>query len=247
MSNERLRSALVSRGLTYSDLGEQTEVDAKTVERWITNDRVPHRTNRLRVAAVLGEDDAFLWPTTKSDPRTEAASEAEFVGLYANRGSVPVDLWTGLAERAAEQIDLLAFAASFLHDSLPDFAETLAEKARNGVRVRLLFGDPDSAAVDLRGSEEGIGDLLAARCRLTWNYCSQLFDVPGVEARQHSATMYNSIFRFDDTVLVNPHTYGAAASHSPVLHLQKIAGGRLFAHYMAGFERTWDTAIPPSA
>ena len=247
MSNERLRSALVSRKLTYNDLSEEIEVDPKTVQRWVTTDRLPHRTHRLKVAAMLGEDEVFLWPATKSDPRTDAASEAEFVGLYANRGSVPVDLWMGLIERATDQIDLLAFAASFLHDGLPDFAETLTEKARAGVRVRLLFGDPDSSAVELRGNEEGIGDLLAARCRLTWSYCSQMFDVPGIEARQHAATLYNSIFRFDDSALVNPHTYGAAASHSPVLHFQKVAGGRLFAHHMAGFDRTWESAKPATA
>ena len=40
------------------------------------------------------------------------------------------------------------------------------------------------------------------------------------------------------------HSFGAAASHSPVMHLQKVAGGRLFGHYMAGFETTWDSATP---
>lgn len=57
------------------------------------------------------------------------------------------------------QIDLLAFAASFLHDAVPDFADHLAVKARQGVRIRLLFGDPESTAVNLRWEEEGIGDL----------------------------------------------------------------------------------------
>lgn len=244
MSNERLRSALISAGITHDALSEQVGVDCKTVERWISTGRVPHRTHRLKVAAILKSDDAFLWPSTKSDPRTLAASQAEFVALYPNRGSVASDLWVSLIERSTEQIDLLAYAASFLHDAVPEFAEALAKKARLGVRVRLVFGDPESAAVQLRGEEEGIGDLVAARCRLTWSYCEPILDEPGVEARKHGSTLYNSLFRFDETVLANVHSLGAAASHSPVLHLQRVAGGRLFPHFMEAFERAWDAAAP---
>lgn len=110
--------------------------------------------------------------------------------------------------------------------------------------MRILFGDPDAEALVRRGEEEGIGDLLSGRCRLTWNYCKPFLDLGGIEARKHGCTLYNSIFRFDDTLLVNPHAYGAAASHSPVMHLQKVAGGRLFPHYMASLEKVWDTAVP---
>lgn len=244
MSNERLRSSLATAELTYDDLAEQVEVDPKTVERWITTDRMPHRAHRLKVASVLGADEVFLWPKTKSDPRTIAASEAEFVALYPNRGSVEVDLWSSLLAGSKEQIDLLAFSASFLHDALPDFAEQIEAKARVGVRTRLIFGDPDSAAVKLRGEEEGIGDLLAARCRLTWAYWKPFLSTPGIEARMHGSTLYNSVFRFDDTTMVNAHSLGAAASHSPVMHIQKIAGGRLFAHYSNSVEQTWEAARP---
>ena len=45
--------------------------------------------------------------------------------LYPNRGSVSPDLWKGLIDRSKVQIDLLAFAASFLHDAVPDFADHL--------------------------------------------------------------------------------------------------------------------------
>jgi hypothetical protein len=247
MTNERLRSALFSSGTTYDQVSQTVGVDPKTVERWVTQGRVPHRAHRLKVAALLGEDDAFLWPSTKGDATSLAASEAEFVGIYPNRGSVPADLWTGLLDRSKVQIDLLAFAASFLHDAVVDFADQIAEKARGGVRVRLLFGDPTSAAVELRGREEGIGELLAARCQLTWSYWKPHLNASGVEARQHGSTLYASLFRFDDSLLANTHVLGAPASHSPVLHLQKVAGGRLFSHYMTSFEKTWDEAAPTTS
>ncbi|HEY8717736.1 XRE family transcriptional regulator [Pengzhenrongella sp.] len=242
MSNERLRAALVAAGKTPQQLSEDIGVDPKTVERWVSQDRTPHRTHRLKVACLLSRDDVYLWPATAADPRAKSASEAELVGLYPNRGSVGVEMWQSLISSSTESIDLLAYAASFLHDAVPDFAETLAAKARAGVRVRLLFGDPDSAAVALRGEEEGIGALMAARCRLTWAYFEPILNDPGVEARKHGSTLYNSIFRFDDTVLVNPHTLGAAASQSPILHFKRVPGGRLFTHHMSGFEHTWSAA-----
>ena len=245
MSNERLRAAIVGGGLTAESLSEQIGVDPKTVERWITKDRIPHRTHRLAVSAALGKDDIFLWPTT-DDARSQSASEAEFVAIHPNRGALSVSAWTSLIDDSRESIDLLAFAASFLHDAVPDFHGQLVAKARQGIRVRLLFGNPESEAVRIRGEEEGIGDLLSARCRLTWSYFKPIVDETGVMARMHGCTLYNSIFRFDDTLLANTHAYGAAASHSPLIHVHRIPGGRLFSSYMQGFERTWDLAEPVS-
>lgn len=242
MSNERLRSALLKRGLTYADLGAQVQVDPKTVERWVTQPRRPHRAHRLRVAAVLGEDDGFLWPETANDRASVSASQAEIVEVFPNRGSVSSEFWLAMVDRAVDQIDLLAYAASFIHDALPDFAELVASKARSGVRVRLLFGDPDSEAVAKRGEEEGIGDLLAARCRLTWSYWTPFLGEQGIEARKHGSTLYSSLFRFDDTLLVNTHALGVAASHSPVLHLRKVAGGRLVEQYVRSLEMCWGGA-----
>ena len=43
-------------------------------------------------------------------------------------------------------------------------------------------------------------------------------------------------------MLVNAHVYGAPAAHSPVLHLRRLPGGRLFDHYQASFERVWEQA-----
>lgn len=137
-------------------------------------------------------------------------------------------------------------AGSFLHDSVPEFADRLTARAKAGVRVRLLFGDPSSDAVQLRGREEGIDGLMAERCKLTWNYLRPILAVPGVQARLHGATLYASIFRFDEALLANTHVYEASASHSPVLHFNRIPGGRLFPHYIESFERTWDSATSTS-
>src|SRR5947209_15315905 len=101
MSNERLRSQLAARGWTPSDLADRVHVDPKTVERWIATGRTPHRTHRWRVGSVLDVDEAYLWPDAQDEQRARAASTAELVALYPNRGAVPADLWCGIVEQAS--------------------------------------------------------------------------------------------------------------------------------------------------
>jgi hypothetical protein len=60
----------------------------------------------------------------------------------------------------------------------------------------------------------------------------------------HSTALYNSILRFDDQMLVNPHIYSMPAFRAPVLHLRKIQGGPLFDTYMECFERIWADSRP---
>jgi hypothetical protein len=243
-TNERLRAAITDAGMTSQALGDVLEVDPKTVDRWISTNRVPHRRHRQAAAAELGKEEHFLWPDAFSEGRSQAATAAELVAVHPNRGSVPPGTWEALIGGSVESIDLLAFAATFVHDTIPDIDDLLAERANSGTRIRLLFGDPDSAAVALRGVEEGIGDSLAARCKLTWRYFKPLLGLPGIEARAHESTLYTSIFRFDDELLANHHTYGAPANHSPVMHLHRIPGGRMFDHQIKGFERVWEAARP---
>jgi hypothetical protein len=128
----------------------------------------------------------------------------------------------------------------FLPDGYPEIAKLLASKAERGTKVRLTLGDPDSEAVRRRGEEERIGDGLAARVRLGLMSLREAIGAPGLELRFHTTTLYNSIYRFDDDMLVNAHVYGAPAAHSPVLHLHRLPGGQLFDHYQASFERVWE-------
>jgi hypothetical protein len=242
VANERLRSSMTGARLTISDVAAQVGVDPKTVERWIVLGRVPHRSHRWATASLLGTDEAYLWPEIADDRRTQAASTAEFVSLYPNRGAVPGALWRSLFDGAADRIDVLVFAGLFLPDGYPEIAKLFADKAEQGVKVRLALGDPDSDAVHRRGEEERIGDGLAARVRLGLMYLQDAIGAPGIELRFHATTLYNSIYRFDDDMLVNAHVYGAPAAHSPVLHLRRLPGGRLFDHYQASFERVWEQA-----
>jgi transcriptional regulator with XRE-family HTH domain len=242
MANERLRAALLERGLTPAALGEELGVDHKTVERWLTG-RVPYRRHRYAVASRLKLDEAYLWPGALSREQVAAASDSELIGIYPHRSDVPRDAWERLFGSAERDIGVLVYSGLALAEDT-GVQKILAEKARAGVRVRILLGDPDSPQVAERGKDEGVDDAMAARVRNVLVLYRGLRATEGVEFRFHRTVLYNSIYRGDDHLLVNTHIYGMPASRAPVWHLRKVAGGEIAATYLESFERVWDTAVP---
>jgi hypothetical protein len=187
----------------------------------------------------------FLWPPR--EPRVDTTGGepgGELVGTFQNRASVPRDLWLTLLREARQQIGVLVFSGTFFAQSNPHVATMLAARAADGVRVRLCFGDPFGRAVALRGQEEGIGDTLAAKIRASLTYYRPLLSEAGSEVRLHDTTLYASLFRYDDTLLVNPHVWGLPASANPVLHLKKADAGGWFDNYAQSFDAVWAGARP---
>ncbi|WP_256788881.1 XRE family transcriptional regulator [Frankia sp. AvcI1] len=227
-----------------ASLAEAVGVDHKTAERWLSKGRTPRRRTALEVAALLKEDPAYLWPALVDDARQDSASRAEFVTLYPHRGAVPLNLWASLLDQAKDCVDVLVYAGLFLTDGTPDLAKRLIHKAENGVRVRVLLGDPDSEAVAARGAEEGVFGGVSARIKLSLTHLQDAIGAPGVHIHLHSTTLYSSIYRFDDVLLANTHVFGAPAAQSPVVHVQRIPGGRLFDHYMSSFDRVYSGSVP---
>jgi transcriptional regulator with XRE-family HTH domain len=243
MANERLRAALLERGMTIAELAEVVDVDQKTVERWITRERTPYRRHRYAGASHLGLDETYLWPDALTDDQVTAVSGSELVTIYPHRWSVPRDAWGRLFATAQREIGVLVYAGLFLSEDT-GVQRTFAEKARAGVRVRILLGDPASPQVSERGADEGIDDAMAAKIRNALAMYRPLSGVENIEFRLHCTVLYNSIYRADDQLLVNTHIYGVPASHAPVWHLRKVAGGDIVNTYLESFERVWDGAIP---
>jgi hypothetical protein len=244
--NERLRTAMQRTNTTIDDLALCCGVDPKSVERWLSLGRVPHRANRWDAARRLGYDDEYLWPDApgRDQARRSDASQSELVRLYPDRGSVPRAAWHQLFGDAREEIAVLVHAGLFLAED-PATRRLLAEQARAGVRVRWLLGDPSSASVAKRGEEEGIGPAtVSAKIRNALSFLRPLAEQDLVEIRLHETTLYNSIYRIDDQVLVNAHVYGNTAACAPVLHLRKVSGGSLVSVYLECIERIWEQAKP---
>jgi transcriptional regulator with XRE-family HTH domain len=243
--NERLRTTMMRRGVTTDDLAAECGIDVKSVERWISLNRVPHRQHRWAAARLLGTDEVYLWPgTLKQGTRRRDASKSELVELYPDRASVPRETWLRLLNDARSNIDVLVHSGTFFAQVQPRIARMLTNQAKAGVHVRLCFGDPDSMAVSIRDAEEGLGGTLQAKIRASLTYYRTLPEVENVEIRLHETTLYSSLFRYDDDVMVNNHVYGAPASLNPTIHLRRIDGGVLFDHYSSSFDKVWETAKP---
>ncbi|MFI7002505.1 helix-turn-helix domain-containing protein [Nocardia sp. NPDC050175] len=243
MSNERLRAAMAARGWTHADLAEAAGVDPKSVERWVNLGRVPRRRTAIQAAECLGEDVNALWPALQQ-ARTARAVSPELVALYDQRADVPASMFVNLFTAARDHIDVLVYAAVFLHEAYPRLNDLLIERAEVGCAIRIAVGDADSANVQQRGREEKFGYGIESRCRLALMHYRALQATPGIELRTHATTLYNSMFRADEEMLVNAHVWGVNAYGAPVWHLRRTLDGGLFDTYTDSFDAVWQTARP---
>ncbi|MEV4139374.1 XRE family transcriptional regulator [Dactylosporangium sp. NPDC049742] len=244
MPNDRLRDAMLRNGLTPAAVAEHLGVDPKTVERWVTQGRAPYPKYRHAIGALLKEAESYLWPNAVPAERANRVAQSEVVQVYPRRAAVPDDLWRRLIDQAQEYVGILAYAGLFLPEQQSQLIPALKAKAEQGARIEILLGDPDSAEVAKRGAEEGIGDAMASKVHNVLAFYRRLRDVPGVAVHFHKTTLYNSIYCFDDEMLVNAHVFGFPAAHTPVMHLRRLAGGDLFGTYADSFDRVWSTSVP---
>lgn len=244
MANDRLRDSILQHGLTPALVAEKVGVDAKTVERWISQDRTPYPRHRRAIAALLREGELYLWPKAVTPEEASKIGQSEVVQLYSRRSSVPYELWQRLIERAEKRIDVLAYAGLFLVEQDRRLIDTLRQKALDGVTVTILLGDPTSAAIERRSVEESTPGVMAAKIRQVKQYYDRLDGVSAIKVRYHDTTLYNSIYRFDDEMLVNMHVYSFPAPHAPVMHLRQLSGGDLFSTYADSFDQVLATSRP---
>ncbi|MCC9307964.1 helix-turn-helix domain-containing protein [Kitasatospora sp. RB6PN24] len=243
MPNERLKSIMVSGGWTYTSLAEKAGVDTKSVERWANQNRTPRLVAARLAAEALGEDMFTLWPSLRR-PRAARAISPEVVALYEQRADLPVSAFVGLFGQATERIDVLVYAAVFLHEAFPRLNDLLRERAAKGCTVRIALGDAESENVRQRGREEKFGHGIESRCRLALLHYGPLLGTSGIEVRTHGTTLYNSLYRADDQMLVNAHVWGVNAFGAPVWHLRRTGTGTLFDTYAASFDDVWNAARP---
>lgn len=238
MMNERLRRAMLRAGFDLVTLAEAAEVSGKSIERWIRGDVVPYPRTRYRVAAILQEDESYLWP--QAVDRGSLAG-AELVSSWPRRNDVPRHLWTELLRQAERNVDYLAYAGLFLTEEHADWIPTLRARAEAGARVRILVGDRRGKQLAYRDAEEKIGGGVTGRAAAVLSYYRSLAGVAAI--RLHDTPLYNSIYRFDDEMIVNSHVYGLFAAHTPTMHLRRVDGA-YFNTYLESFERVWASARP---
>jgi transcriptional regulator with XRE-family HTH domain len=229
--------------LREDDVAARLGVDPKTVRRWL-NGRIPYRHNRSAIAELVGINEADLWPDA-GGPLAARSGREELGTVYPHRWAVPREVWTTLFASAEHEISVLAYSALFLAED-SGILRILADKGRAGVTVRIALGDPDGPNAAERGKEEGIGGAMAAKIRNALTLYRPLATVQNIEIRLHRTVLYNSIYRADDQLLVNQHTYGVPAAQAPVFCLCDTGGGEMATLYFQSFERVWagSTRLP---
>jgi hypothetical protein len=239
--NEPLRQAFLRARLREDDVAAQLGVDPKTVRRWLKG-RVPYPHNRTAIAGLVGTDEGDLWPEA-GGPLAARTRPEELGTVYPHRWAVPREAWVRLFESAQREIAILAYSALFLAEDA-GMLRILADKGRAGIAVRIALGDPDGPHAAERGEEEGIGDAMPAKIRNAFTLFRPLSAVENIEIRLHRTILYNSIYRADDQLLVNQHTYGIPAVQAPVFCLCDTDGGDMTALYFESFERVWASSAP---
>ncbi|WP_157255176.1 helix-turn-helix domain-containing protein [Nonomuraea typhae] len=236
--NHHLRAVMAHAQMQPLDLAAHLGVDPKTVSRWLKG-RIPYPRHRVAIADCLGVDEADLWPEAA---RHRHMISSEVRAVYPHRWAVPHGVWRALFANAMREIDILTYSALFLAEN-PGLVNLIAERARAGVQLRILLGDPDSPEVAARGRDEGTGaDVMTARVRNALTLFGPLQEIPTAKIRLHRTVLYNSIYRADNDLFVNIHAYGTKAPDAPVIHLHHADSHGAAAVYLTGLERVWTAA-----
>jgi hypothetical protein len=110
-------------------------------------------------------------------------------------------------------------------------------------RVRLAFADADCAHVAERDNLEQMDGTLAGRIRNALNMLGPLSRLPGCSVGLHTTHLYNSVFRFDNQMIVTPYLVRARGYQHPALHLRQLSPHGIFSSYADQFEQIWETTV----
>jgi transcriptional regulator with XRE-family HTH domain len=240
--NEPLRRALLRARLREDDVAAYLGVDPKTVRRWL-NGRIPYASNRAALADLVDANEADLWPEA-SGPLIMRTRPEDLDAVYPHRRAIPHQVWACFFDSAEREIGILAYSALFLAQDA-DILRILADKARADVRVRIALGDPDSPHLAERG-EEGTADVIPTEIRDALDLYRSVGAIENVEIRLHQATLYNSIYRADDRILVNQRVHGVRATDAPIFALTNTAESQIARAYLEAFERIWAESVEQS-
>ncbi len=143
-----------------------------------------------------------------------SASDEELLAIYPHGSDVPRDAWQQLFRTAEREIGVLVFSGLWLPEDA-GLLRTLVDKAKAGVRVRVLLGDPESSEVAARGADEGLDDAMSAPIRNAFILYRPLRAVENAEFRFHATVLYNSIYRSDDEPWSIPTSTGSLPRTPP--------------------------------
>lgn len=237
-----LRERMKLQRVSARDLAAAVGCDERTIQRAYNGLTVAKSQIAHHIARELDCDVDDLWPSAAIRRTLDAPTVPARV--FPSRAHIPVGIWRDVFARAMRHIDVCVYGGTFLFDTVPGFVGMVRDAATRGTAVRFVAGDPASPGVRQRGIEEGIGESLSARCRMTLTRLEPLHDLQNIEVRTQGTPLYASMFFADDTLFANHHILGSPASDNPVIELVRDADTDLWDRYRASFETIWEMASP---
>lgn len=241
MDVQRFDQLLLEMGMSQDKFCVELEIEPKSLRGWRDGTVRPRAASMTKVAEHFGVQLFEIFPEYGT-PKSLAFAEVS--NAWAHRCDSPKDFWWQFFEEAEDQIDLLGYAMQFLHEDHKDFVALLRDKAQNGCRIRIVMADPQSVAAKDRDQEEGLRGGLIARIGTSLTYFEPVIGVSNIEIRSQGFPMYNSIFRFDDDMLVTPHLYHKPGRLAPLFHLHSGEGDGIFNTYLGSFEEVFTDCKP---
>lgn len=245
MPNDALRGALTAARMTLRDLATAVEVDEKTVARWVQDAaRVPHPRHRWAAAELLGVSEDVLWPEVVRSA-IKVGADREIMSVYPYRAAIAKSLWRDLISSAKREITFCGYTNYFLWLEIPNLRATLKRKLEQGVRVRIIVGDPDSEVTRQREEVEQAALSVSTRIRVTLDELGKLRRVaPAVEARYSDGHIASSVFTFDDDALVSYHLADLLGHDSPTFHIHRRADDGLYDRFARHVAWLWEGGRP---
>jgi transcriptional regulator with XRE-family HTH domain len=233
--NERLSAALEAANLSPADVAVRLDVDPKTVERWVAYGRTPYPRTAHQVARLLGLEPDYLFPQLGHTRRTVPTAADELIACYPGRNAVPVYLWEDLLRHACRRIDIMGDCG--LADMVRDLPAVLAAKAADGIPVRVILTDPDTAT----------NPIDRARLHAVALSYRPLLDDPNVTLAHYAGPLTTTVVRLDDDVLVRTSIDGCPMALAPILHLRHVAAGPLARLYLTSVDCVSEACVPWTA
>ncbi|WP_346655870.1 hypothetical protein [Streptomyces sp. RFCAC02] len=176
----------------------------------------------------------------------KTGADREIVTVYPYRSACPSSVWRSLITDAESELTFAGYTNYFLWLDHSNLAHALTRKARAGVAVRFLLGDPDADLTRRREAVEQTALTVSTRIRITLEHLNRLSDVGGIQARfsDHEGHISLSVFRFDDQMLVTPHLANLVGHDSPMLHLRRLQDDGMFDRFATHVETLWEEGRP---
>lgn len=198
-------------------------------EKWLGDPLNAIIQNMKNIGTKLNESVSLL----------SMSKSTGLVGVWSKRADLETKDWIQYLRQSEGDIKILCYAMSFLPEH-PKFADIMEEKISKGVKIRILFGDPNGSYIEARTIEERAEGCISDRIKTSVMRVREINNE--IQVRYFNAPLYASIYEFGSKMFVTPQLYGKRGACAPLIMIEKTKDG-LFDSYDKYFEDVWKSSV----